>query len=262
MGAHILFQDNDLAVVYKPAGVTVNRADTTKGEETLQDFTEKTLNIVSPEVLPEKISPDGTYNPDFEFFTRGGIVHRLDKETSGIILVAKTPLAFGKLKEQFMGRSVKKTYVALAHGEVLPHEGLIDAPVGRLPYNRTHFGVLAGGREAQTYYWVRGVYVKSDIGKSGKQTSNEKFSFVELAPQTGRTHQIRVHLKHIGHPLFADELYAGRKTARDDRVSLPRLFLHAAGITFMHPITGKEMKFEAPLPQELQSFLQTLTQVN
>lgn len=226
----IIYEDNDFLVLNKPSGMIVNNADTTKGEETLQDWLEGKF-------LKED---DGS-----DFYSRAGIVHRLDKETSGIILVAKTPQAFLELQRQFKERIVKKTYLALAHGRVEPEEGIINVPVGRLPWNRKQFGVVAGGRDSVTRYKVLQSYTLYAT----------PYTLLELYPETGRTHQIRVHLKHINHPIFADFLYAGRKTSRNDRKILSRVFLHAAKISFAHPQTGKQLSFESPLPEELQKVL-------
>lgn len=224
----IIFEDSDLLVIDKPTGLTVNRSETTKGD-TLQDWIDSKFNLKSS---------------DEEFNSRSGIVHRIDKETSGILIIARSPRAFENLQKQFKERVVNKTYVALAHGK-LTGEGEINIPVGRLPWNRTRFGVLAGGREALTKYKVLSNF---KIGK-------DEVSLVEAYPKTGRTHQIRVHLKYLNHPIFADELYAGRKTARSDRKILPRLFLHAKKISFLHPTTGKRMEFESDLPQELKDLI-------
>jgi len=189
------------------------------------------------------------YDPVQEFINRGGVVHRLDKETSGILLLAKNPEAFIELQRQFKEREVKKVYQALAHGKV-PQEGEINVPVGRLPWNRKQFGIVPGGRESKTEYKVLATYENPK--------DKEILSLVELYPQSGRTHQIRVHLKYIGHPIFADFLYAGRKTARKDRNILPRVFLHAAKISFSHPKTHETMTFESPLPIELRELLDKL----
>lgn len=249
MGIAILYEDNDLLILNKPAGVVVNRADTTKGIETVQDFVEKHLGL-SP-YYSTIVVPEGEYKSSAETFKeRSGIVHRLDKETSGILLIAKTLPAFIELLRQFKERVVKKTYIALAHGLLQPTEGEVNVPVGRLEFNRKRFGVVAGGRDSVTKYKVLQVY------KNPK--TKEPLSLVALHPETGRTHQIRVHLKHLNRPIFSDELYGGRKTARDDRKVLPRLFLHAAGITFLHPITGKEMSMESPLPEDLETFINSL----
>ena len=174
-------------------------------------------------------------------------MHRLDKETSGILIVAKTKKAFENLQQQFKDRKISKTYTALVHGQVEPKEGTIEAPVGRLPWRRDRFGVLPGGREATTGYKVREYY--------------KDYTLLELKPKTGRTHQIRIHLKHLGHPVVADTFYAGRKTARADRLWCPRLFLHASGISFTHPETGKEISFKSKLPADLLQVLTNLKKV-
>ena len=250
-----LYEDTDVLVLEKPAGLIVNRSDTSSHEETLQDFVEKFLHLPVNPYIKQKL-PEGIYPTVEEVFQdRSGIVHRLDKETSGIILVAKNPKSFSELQRQFKERIVHKVYIALAHGKIIPPEGDINVPVGRLEYNRMRFGVVAGGRESSTAY--------KTIKNFELNTKNirEALTLVELYPKTGRTHQIRVHLKHINHPIFGDTLYAGRKTARNDRKMLERVFLHAAGITFLHPTTQKEMHFDAPLPAELQQLLLSLQQI-
>lgn len=254
MDVKILFEDADMLVLDKPSGVTVNTSDTTTGETTLQNFVETYLSLqpyVRPEKSEESSTGEKTYKtPEQEYSDRAGIVHRLDKETSGIILVAKNTQAFVELQGQFKNRSVEKKYIALSHGHIKPADGEISAPVGRLPWNRKQFGVIAQGRTALTRYKVLQVYTLSVAGK------NETVSLVELSPQTGRTHQIRVHLKYINHPIFGDFLYAGRKTARNDRKIVSRVFLHAATIAFDHPKSKKRLSYEAPLPEELQKVLQ------
>ncbi len=197
-----------------------------------------------------------------EFRSRGGVVHRLDKETSGILLIAKNPQSFLNLKNQFKERKTEKVYIALVHGEVKPGKGEINVPVGRLPYNRTRFGIVPGGREAHTEYRVISNFIHSKNSGQEFQISNskqpERLTLLGLYPKTGRTHQIRVHLKYINHSIFADPLYAGRKTARSDRKILPRLFLHASKLSFNHPVTGERLTFESPLPNELGAFISRL----
>lgn len=239
----ILFEDNHILIVDKPSGLTVNRADTTKGEQTLQDFVEDYLRL--PKHSP-KVSD--TFNPEEVFNSRAGIVHRLDKETSGILVVAKTLFAFEDLQKQFKERRVKKVYTALSHGKVVPEEGIISVPMGRLPWNRMRFGVVAGGRDSVTKYKILRYYDTKILG-------NEILTLLELYPETGRTHQIRVHLKHINHPIVSDLLYGGRKVAREDRKILPRMFLHASKLTLFHPVTSQEQSFESPPPKELEEFL-------
>jgi 23S rRNA pseudouridine1911/1915/1917 synthase len=243
MEPRIVFEDESLLVIDKPAGMVVNRAETTRGEETIQDWVENYLGE-----LREPRDADA-----LEFFSRSGIVHRLDKETSGLLLIAKTPAAFLNLKAQFKNRQVKKKYLALVHGRVVPEEGEIKAPLGRLPWNRKRFGVVPGGREAVTRYKI----LRKKIG-AGDLNEQNHFSLLELSPLTGRTHQIRVHLKYLGYPVVGDNFYAGRKRARDDRRFCPRLFLHASFLQFYHPKTSKEMRLELPLPKDLEAVLSDL----
>ena len=239
----VIFEDQDILVIDKPAPMIVNRADTTKDVVTVQDWAEERLKIDNSNIDESRS----------DFLKRGGIVHRLDKETSGLLVIALNEESFINLQAQFKGREVKKVYTALAHGEVKPEEGSIDVPIGRLPWNRTKFGILAEGRESQTLYKVLEY-------KKFKDAKNEEIlSLVELYPRTGRTHQIRVHMRHIGYPLFADELYAGRKVMKRDRKILPRHFLHASKISFKHPRSGEELSFEAPLTPDLSDFLSTLS---
>ncbi len=221
----IIFEDESILVLDKPSGWITNDASTTTTQPVIQTWLRENLKYL---LVGDRDRRDG-------------IVHRLDKETSGLLVVAKTITAFENLQSQFKERKVAKTYIALAHGEVIPKEGKIEASVGRLPWRRQRFGVLPGGREAVTNYKVLKTLSKD----------NEKFSLVELYPKTGRTHQIRIHLKFIGHPIVGDNFYAGRKTSRDDRLWCPRLFLHAAKISFFHPETGKELTFESELPKDL-----------
>lgn len=218
----IIFEDRFILVLEKPAGVVVNKAETTK-EETIQDWIIKYLKIKGRGVGE-----------------RAGIVHRLDKETSGILVVAKDQKSFENLQRQFKERRVEKRYLALVHGQIEPREGVIDVPISRSPFNRKKFGVFLGGRPAKTRY---------------RTISNEKFSLLELTPETGRTHQIRVHLKYINHPVVSDEKYAGRKTARADRKWCPRLFLHASYLSFIHPQTKERIEFTSKLPPDLSRAL-------
>jgi len=229
----IIFEDKTILVVDKPAHWIVNDALTTNGQQTVQEW------------LSNNFKFETANSKEY----RSGIVHRLDKETSGILVIAKTKEAFSDLQRQFKERKVAKKYRALVHGQVEMKEGEIKAPVGRLPWRRDRFGVLPGGREAVTNYKVLRCY----------DAKEEKFSFLELSPKTGRTHQIRIHLKYLDHPVVADNFYAGRKTARADRKWCPRLFLHASEISFLHPTTGKKVSFKSELPSDLQAALTSLT---
>ncbi len=242
MDIPILYEDEHLLVVNKPPGIVVNRADSVKGE-TVQDWAAKKLSVFSHQ--------SSANVEDKDFYDRAGIVHRIDKETSGILLIAKTPDTFRALQDQFKERTVKKTYIAIVHGNLVPPEGEIRAPVGRLPWNRERFGIVPGGKESATRYKVIGHQV-SVIGKN-----KEDVSVVELYPETGRTHQIRVHMKYINHPIVGDYLYAGRKTSRDDRVWAPRVMLHAWKIVCQHPVTMRELAIEAPIPDDMNSIIQT-----
>lgn len=249
----IIYEDNDLLVISKPSGITVNKADTTKGEVTVQDWAEEKLGIKyqAPSIhFKEKEEIQNTEHIiQDSFYQRGGIVHRIDKETSGILLIAKNPASFAELQRQFKERIVKKAYIALAHGKVTPEEGEINVPVGRLPWNRKQFGVVAGGRESITRYKTLAKYINT------KSNPNESLTLLKLYPETGRTHQIRVHLKFIGYPIFGDFLYAGRKTQRNDRKILSRVFLHAYEITFQHPTKKEFITFQDQLSEELENAL-------
>ena len=163
---------------------------------------------------------------------RPGIVHRLDKDTSGLLVVAKTPVAYASLSSQVARRTVNRTYLALVHG-VLPHdERTITAPIGRHPRHRTRMAVVPRGREAITRYRVL--------------ERLARYTLVEAHLVTGRTHQIRVHFAHIGHPVAGDPVYAGRP----DELGIGRQALHAHRLQFLHPASGKEMAFEAPPPAD------------
>jgi 23S rRNA pseudouridine1911/1915/1917 synthase len=231
----IVFEDEHLLVIDKPPGIVVNRAESVK-VPTVQDWAEGKINS-------NAITP--TNEEEKAFVDRAGIVHRIDKETSGCLIIAKTVSAFIKLQALFKEREMKKTYLAIAHGELVPQEGEISAPVGRLPWNRERFGIVPGGKDSVTKYKVMKIFVR------GK----EKLSFVALFPETGRTHQIRVHLKYINHPIVADFQYAGRKTSRNDRTWAPRVMLHAWKIAFTHPETGAELAIEAPIPDDMNTIV-------
>ncbi len=166
---------------------------------------------------------------------RPGIVHRLDKDTSGLMMVAKSDAAMLKLAAQIKGRRIAKEYLALVEGRLEPSEGRIEAPVGRHPTQRQHMAVVRGGREATSHYRVEGYY--------------RGFTLVRVKPVTGRTHQIRVHLAFTGHPGAGDQLY-GRRHA-----GLARQFLHATRLGFFQPTSGEWISLESPLPEDLATFL-------
>jgi len=244
----IIYQDEELLVLDKPTGMVVNRAESVKGE-TVQEWVENTIKDQRLKINNER-SMYGDHIIQSDFFNRAGIVHRIDKETSGILLVAKTLETFEELQRQFKERIVKKTYVALVHG-ILPEEGEIRAPVGRLPWNREHFGVVPGGKESVTKFKRITNYELRIIGKK------ESISLVEVYPETGRTHQIRVHFKYLGYPLVGDYLYGGRKQSRDDRLWAPRVMLHAWKISLLHVKTHTPLAFEAPIPDDMKRIVQS-----
>ena len=219
----ILYEDDDLLVIDKPAGLTVHPAPG-HPSHTLVNAVLSHLN---------EIEDDGEA-------TRPGIVHRLDKDTSGVMLVAKNNVALANLADQFKSRSVKKVYLTLVTGILKPERGVIEAPIGRDSGDRKKMAVTgeSRGRAARTNYRVLRY-----VGKN---------SFLEITPETGRTHQIRVHLAAIGYPVFGDITY-GKKS-----VLLNRQFLHAHRLGFFLPSTGKFVEFESPLPEDLQKALKEL----
>lgn len=236
MNPKIIFEDEALLILNKPSGWIVNEARTTGRQRIVQTWLRQ--NFQFPISNDKKL--------------RSGIVHRLDKETSGVLVIAKTEEAFKDLQAQFKARKVKKEYLALVHGKVELEKGVIQVPVGRLPWNKERFGVLPGGRAAETEYRVKEYYKKE----------GEDFSLLSLKPRTGRTHQIRIHLKYLGYPIVSDTFYAGRKTARADRQWCPRLFLHATKIAFKHPASKKRVEYVSRLPRELSACLEKLSPLN
>ena len=233
----IVYEDEDLAVVNKAAGMMVHAgAGATEDERNRGTLVNALLHHFG------KLSTVGGE-------LRPGIVHRLDKATSGLIVVAKSDEAHRKLAAQFARRKVKKTYLALVHGLVKPDRGTISSSISRDRVRRTRMTTRrSGGREAITHYLVR-KRIESSYGK---------FTLLELRIDTGRTHQIRVHLASLRHPVVGDVLYGAPREirAKDATISLPRNFLHSAELQFQHPRTDELMKFSRPLPAELDAFLQ------
>ena len=217
----IVYEDDDVIVVNKPQGMVVHPAPG-HPDHTL-------VNALLYH------SPLSTINGAF----RPGIVHRIDKDTSGLLMVAKNDLAHQSLAEQLRNKTNKREYLALVYGQIKEDEGTIDAPLGRNPQDRKKQAVVKGGRHAVTHFKVIKRY--------------DNFTLVKCILETGRTHQIRVHMKYIGHPLVGDPLYGPRKV-----IGKNGQFLHAALLGFKHPRTGKEMVFEAPLPENFQKMLDKL----
>lgn len=219
----ILYQDASLIVVDKPAGMVTHPA---------YGHTSGTLVNALLACFPSLAQVD---DPE-----RAGIVHRLDKDTSGLIIVAQTDTIRQALQAQFKARTVHKTYLALVEGHPDPEQDIITAAIGRDPNNRKRMAVLRDGREAITAYRVLEVL--------------EHHSLVQVEPKTGRTHQIRVHMAFIHHPIVGDRVYGYRK----QRLPLKRHFLHAQHIRFRHPSSGQPVEFHADLPPELNALLARL----
>ncbi len=229
----IVFEDEHLIVINKPAGLVVHPA---------AGVPSGTLaNALAYHF--QQLSNAGTIRP--------GIVHRLDKDTSGLLVAARTETAHEALADQFRARQVFKSYVALVYGVIKQPSGRVEQPIARDPRNRTRMAVVLGGRGAVSLYKIRRSY--------------DSFTLLDVELKTGRTHQIRVHLSWLKHPVVGDELYAG---GRDNNVQdvplraqirkLKRQFLHAEQLGFKHPATGAPMKFTVPLPAELQHLLKAL----
>jgi 23S rRNA pseudouridine1911/1915/1917 synthase len=236
----IVYEDNDLAVVNKPAGMMVHAgAGATEDERNLGTLVNALLYRFG-----ELSALGGELRP--------GIVHRLDKATSGLIVVAKNDEAHRKLAAQFARRVVKKTYIALVHGWVKQDRGTISSTISRDRIRRTRMTTnRSGGREAITHYNVQ-ERIDSKFGK---------FSLLDLRIDTGRTHQIRVHLASLRHPVVGDTLYGAPRemSAKNEAaISLSRNFLHAAELQLQHPRSGEALSFARPLPEELQAFLENI----
>ena len=239
MDIPILYEDESVVVIDKPSGVICNRAETVM-TETIQDWMD--IRYQMQDLRFKNVDEDTRY-----FQERSGLVHRLDKETSGVMVLAKTPEAFIELLRQFREREVVKTYVALTHGIWKSKDGTISLPIGRRRDDRQKFGVREDGRESVTGYkvlseWVSWKFPKElhvdDRGYSG-------FSLVQFMPKTGRTHQIRVHARFVGHPVVGDMQYAGRKRSREDRKWSKHVMLLARSIEFTRPAPrGERVHFE------------------
>jgi len=207
---------------------------------------------------------DAFGTPESIFEARTGISHRLDKNTSGIFVCAKHPGALLSLLAQFRQRTVQKRYTCLTHGKFAMPEGEVNVPIGRRSSDRKLFAVVSDGRPSLTKYQVQQYYPTFNEAAYSQTTGIKKprlsmyqgFSLVHCWPKTGRTHQIRVHMAHLQHPLVGDEKYVGKKRARVDVGWCPRQFLHASQIELTHPRTLKRVTFEAPLAEDLQSALE------
>ena len=211
----VVYQDEEMLVVDKPAGLTVHPAP---------GHPSGTLVNALLALCPDLKGIGGEVRP--------GIVHRLDKDTSGLMMVAKSGAAHVSLSQQIKDRTVRKGYTAMVLGRITPDSGRIDAPIGRDRRNRKRMAVVPGGRGAVTSYRVVRRY--------------DGHALLEVFPETGRTHQIRVHLAYLGHPLLGDSVYGGRSKL------LPRQFLHAHLLGMRHPSSGEYLEFTSDLPRDLE----------
>jgi 23S rRNA pseudouridine1911/1915/1917 synthase len=243
----ILYEDDDLAVVNKPAGMMVHAGAGATDDERNRG------TLVN--ALLHRFAALSDVGGDL----RPGIVHRLDKETSGLIIVAKNDVSHRKLGQQFSKREIKKRYTALVHGWPEKDRGTINAPIARDAIRRIRMTTKgSGGRSALSHYEVR-ERISSIYGK---------FALVDVRIETGRTHQIRVHMASIGHPVVGDSLYGAPKELKRSNVKAPpgtravislgRNFLHATAVEFKHPRSGDVIALEAPLPEDLTAFLHQL----
>lgn len=213
----VIFEDEQVLVVNKPPGLVVHPGAGRAGG---------TLANAVLARVPQMAGVGSTLRP--------GIVHRLDKDTSGLLMVAKTPRAYRALQSQVAGRTVSRTYIALVDGVLGRDEGTIDAPIGRHPHHRTRMAVVPRGRPAVTRYRVRERFAHHTL--------------VEVQLVTGRTHQIRVHFAHLGYPVAGDPVYG-----RADDLGIGRQALHAFRLKFTHPTSDRTLEFEAPLPADLSA---------
>jgi len=221
----IVYEDDDVIVINKPQGMVVHPAP---GHEH--------HTLVNALLYHCPLSTiNGTYRP--------GIVHRIDKDTSGLLMVAKNDQAHRSLAKQLKDKTNLREYVALVHGRIKEDSGTIKAPLARSPKDRKKQAVVSGGRDAVTHFKVLKRY--------------QDYTLVSCCLETGRTHQIRVHMKYIGHPLVGDPMYGPKKTLKGKGQ-----FLHAAKLGFTHPKTGEFLTFEAPLPEIFEKQLAYLDKTN
>ena len=224
----ILFADEDVVVIYKPVGVAVHPSPGWEGPTV----------IASLNALGHRISTSGA--PE-----RQGIVHRLDVGTSGVMVVAKSELAYESLKNQFRERTVKKIYHALVQGHPDPSKGTIDAPIDRHPQENYKYAVVNGGKDSVTHYETIEAFAGASLLK------------IEL--ETGRTHQIRVHMAAIKHPCIGDSMY-GADPKLATKLELHRQWLHATQLTLLHPKKGQDVTFNSTYPQDLSSSLSRIAE--
>ena len=253
----ILYEDNDLVAIDKPGGVVVNNASSVSGP-TIQDWWSAKISKLSLSENWQALVPSDFNNeygtPEEVFAQRSGVVHRLDKDTSGVLLLAKNPGALINLLAQFKQRQVHKTYLCLVYGRLAQTQGVIDIALERNPRNKQKMSVSLSGRPATTQYQLKQLFRLTE----SIDANQDYLSLVECHPQSGRMHQIRVHLAYLGHPLVGDEKYAGRKRFRRHRKLISRQFLHASQVKFIHPRTNQILIIESQLPPDLTQVIQQL----
>ncbi len=220
----VIYEDNDIIVVNKPKGMVVHPANGNPDGTLVNAILAMCKNSLSG--IGGEIRP--------------GIVHRLDKDTSGLLIVAKNDTAHMKMSKQIQDRKVTKKYIALVKGVIAENEATIDLPIARSTKDRKKMGVDPNGKNAITHFKVLKRY--------------DKYTLLELKIDTGRTHQIRVHMSYIGHPVVGDSVYSNGKNEFD----IEGQMLHARYLEFKHPITGEELKLEAPIPEYFESILKKL----
>ena len=260
IGLDVLYEDADVLVINKPAGMVVHPGAGVRGGTVAN-----AILSYAPEAADAGDDPK-----------RPGIVHRLDKETSGVLLIARTDAALQALQAQFQTRTIEKTYLALCVGDVMPPAGLIDKPIGRDPGHRQRMAVVASGRSAQTEYTVTQRWKVADadgvaeavLGTLGRvsTTGAERkakpmpmaYALVRARPRTGRTHQLRVHLASLGYPIVGDETYGATRRDPLSKKLAPRQLLHASELRFALPSTGAEFRAHAPLPADFLAVLGAL----
>lgn len=227
----IVYEDASVIVINKPAGMVVHPAPGNPNRTV--------VNAVLAHA-PEVINVGDARRP--------GIVHRLDKETSGLMLIARHQEALLALQAQFKARTIRKTYLALCVGRFAENQGVVDQPIARHPTKRRQMAIVPGGRPSVTYYTVKERFVASD---------GAPYTLARAHPLTGRTHQLRVHFAALGHPIVGDALYGSRRD-RLTRALKPRQMLHASELIFISPATGREIRAYAPLPDDISAVLASL----
>jgi 23S rRNA pseudouridine1911/1915/1917 synthase len=222
LNLEIIYEDDDLAVINKPQGLVVHPAST---------YLEPTLVHGLLHQMTTLSSINGVIRP--------GIVHRIDKDTSGLLVVAKNDLSHQRLSNDLKDHDIERTYIALVYGKFNEKKGTIDAPIARHPKNRLKMAVIEGGKHAKTHFEVIETF--------------EKYTLLSCRLETGRTHQIRVHMAYINHPVVGDPVYGPK-----DVIGHQGQFLHAQSISFMHPTKKEQMTFTAKLPQNFEEFMSNL----